>query len=135
MKKIISFFLLAIVLISCSKDNNRESETSEFLGKWKMTEVLFDPGDGSGTYQPVTENKIIEFLSNGSVTSNYSFCNVVTPADGNYSAPYFASENQISLEDCFDSQYTIEYQLQGDNLILYYPCIEACSYKFVRMSL
>ena len=36
MKKIIPFFLLAIVLISCSKDNNLESETSEFLGKWKM---------------------------------------------------------------------------------------------------
>lgn len=35
---------------------------------------MADPGDGSGTFQPVESDKTIEFKNNGSVITNNSLC-------------------------------------------------------------
>ncbi|WP_395062722.1 hypothetical protein [Flavobacterium sp.] len=131
MKKTISVLSVLFLFICCSKDKeNKSSETAEFIGRWKLTQVLSDPGDGSGVYQNVTENKTIEFLTNGTVVANYSLC-----SDGNVlTAPYFADENYILPNNCFAAGLNIHYQLEGNNLILYYPCIEACSYKFEKLT-
>lgn len=137
MKQLIKYLFLSLIIFSCSEDNSRESETSEFLGKWKLTQTLFDPGDGSGVYVDVdsNDNREIEFLSNGNVISNYALCfeNPDQPLIDNFSAPYFADDDYILPNDCFPEGYNIEYRLQGENLILSYPCIEGCLYKFVRI--
>lgn len=128
--------LLCLIIFSCSDDDGRKPETSEFLGKWKLTQTLFDPGDGSGVYTDVAsdDNREIEFLSNGNVVSNYSLC-TSNPTSGNsFTAPYFEDNDYIVPNDCFPDGYNITYQIEGDNLILHYPCIEACAYKFTRIT-
>ncbi len=133
MKNQIALFLLTSIFISCSNDVARKSETSEFLGKWSLSEVLIDPGDGSGTYQPVDSFASLEFLPNGTIASNYSLCQSYTGTATNFSTPYNADGNSILIRNCFPENYTINYAISGENLILYYPCIEACSYKFERI--
>lgn len=135
MKKYIALLLLTTLFISCSEDNGRKSETAAFLGQWKMTEVYIDPGDGSGAYEPVTENKIITFQKNGNVTSNYSLCELGISTTGSYSAPYFADEDHIVAKSCGNAaDFNIDYHLIDGKLILSYPCFEACGYKFERIT-
>lgn len=46
-------FVLAVVVCSvtaCKK--NIQLHNSSIVGKWKLSEYLADPGDGSGTWQP-----------------------------------------------------------------------------------
>ncbi|HNP34058.1 MAG TPA: hypothetical protein PKN96_12265 [Flavobacterium sp.] len=132
MKKYILILGITTFLVSCSSENIRPSETSEFLGKWKLTEVLIDPGDGSGTYQPVTGNRIIEFLTNGNISSNYSLCPFYTGTATQFTTPYYADQNYILPKACFGEGSNIGYQRDNDNLILSYPCYEGCLYKFIR---
>ncbi len=124
---------LCLIIFSCSDDNGRESETSEFLGKWKLVESLIDPGDGSGTFEPIVGDYNIEFLSNGNVVSNYSLCTMNPTSGDRFTAPYFADDNHIIPNNCFPDGYNITYQIEGENLILHYPCIEACAHKFIRI--
>lgn len=135
MKRLIKYLFLCLIIFSCSDDNGRKSESSEFLGKWKLTQTLFDPGDGSGVFVDVdsNDNREIEFSNNGNVISNYSLC-LDNPTPGNsFTAPYFADEDYIIPNDCFPVGYNIEYRIQGENLILSYPCVEGCLFKFVRI--
>jgi len=52
MKKLVALigFVLMGILASCDKN---ESSPEDLYGKWKATEYLADPGDGSGTWQKV----------------------------------------------------------------------------------
>lgn len=135
MRKYISILLFVIMLTSCSEDNARKSETSQFLGKWKLIEQLVDPGDGSGTFQPVNGNKTLEFLSNGNVVSNYELCNFMGPeGSANFTLPYVANQDYILPNGCgFAEGFNISYSINGENLILNFPCIEGCAQKFERV--
>ena len=135
MKKFFFVLVTLSMLLSCSEDNSRKSETNEFLGKWKMTETLIDPGDGSGTYVPVSGEYFLEFFPNGTVGTNYMLCTLSGTNTGSYTSPYFAEEQYIQSQTCNANQdFQIYYQMDGENLILYYPCIEACQVKFMRIN-
>lgn len=62
-----TFFKLTLVLglffaSSCSKDKTvRDSSLTG--GIWELSESLADPGDGSGTWQPVTKTSHIDHIS------------------------------------------------------------------------
>ena len=43
------------LVIYCSEDP--EVGSAELIGKWQLSEVLFDPGDGSGEFQPVESHR------------------------------------------------------------------------------
>lgn len=73
MKKNIIFLMLISLLVSCNSDD-QENSTPELIGTWKLTEVLADPGDGSGTFKAVQSNKTIEFKNNGTIVTNTSLC-------------------------------------------------------------
>ena len=65
------FLTIAIFFLtftSCDKDEN--ATTNSLEGTWKLTEILADPGDGSGTFNPISSNKKLIFDNNGNVTSN-----------------------------------------------------------------
>jgi hypothetical protein len=132
MKQLINLLFLCLIFFSCSEDNERESETAEFLGEWKLTEVLIDPGDGSGTFQSVVGNSTLEFLTHGKIRSNYSLCPMYEGTATQFITPYLAADNKIIPKNCFLEGYDIVYELQDENLILSYPCYEGCLYKFVR---
>lgn len=135
MKKFFFVLVTISMLLSCSEDNSRKSETNEFLGKWKMTETLIDPGDGSGTYVPVSGEYFLEFFPNGTVGTNYMLCTLSGTNTGSYTSLYFADEQYIQSQTCNANQdFQIYYQMEGENLILNYPCIEACQVKFIRIN-
>ena len=62
--------LLAMFLLNCSSDDSKPSGETALIGKWKLIEQLADPGDGSGTFQPIESDIVIEFFSNGNVEVN-----------------------------------------------------------------
>ena len=130
--KIISLFVV-LLFISCSKsDENTKSESAEILGKWKLIQVLIDPGDLSGVYENGTDNRIINFLTNGTIASNFSLCSMTYTNGSQVITPYFADENYILPNECFADGFHVSYFLENENLILSAPCIEPCLFKFER---
>src|SRR5690554_58280 len=74
MRKSIQLLLLTLVffIAACDKDNLQIDNTT-LTGKWKLSETLLDPGDGSGEWTPVakkTPYDYVEFKENGKVAGN-----------------------------------------------------------------
>lgn len=137
MKTKISVILL-ITLMACTSNNIPEMDTT-LIGKWKLNEQLLDPGDGSGTFNPVNSNRVVEFFSNYTVTVNGEFCymnsEVASSTSGTYTETsdngYF--DGVISPENCDYNETKVYYTHDGANLILWYQCIEGCAQKFVKI--
>ena len=125
MKKTLIGLLALTLLLSCSKESKTDS--SSILGEWTLTEMLMDPGDGSGVFNPVSNGKNLRFFANGFVSSNGDICSLSADADGSTSAQYSMSDSTINAS-CFD----LNFDLNGDELILHFPCIEPCSAKYSR---
>lgn len=123
MKTIPLALFLAVTFFSCSKKDEKRID-SELVGVWKLTEVLADPGDGSGTYHSVNSNKTIEFHSDGTLTSNGDICNM--------SGTYLLTDSTINASNCSNSTFKIRFTKVGSTLILNYPCIEPCGEKYVK---
>jgi len=129
-------FLLFIsfsLLLSCSSD---DANTSTVIGTWKLSQVLSDPGDGSGTFMDVNSNKSITFLSDDTFSSNGNFCffssdpTIIT--DGVFST----QEEKIYPNNCDSfAQIGLSYKLENGALIINYPCIEACAEKYMKLRL
>lgn len=131
MEKIFIVLFLAGLLFSCSKDTEREAD-SDLVGKWKLTEMLLDPGDGSGTFYPVSSDKIIEFYADGTVKSNGSICNISTESGNPSEATYSLTDSTIHSSDCPILPNAIRFTMKGSVLILRYPCDEPCQAKLVK---
>ena len=131
MKTISLVLFLTLTFFSCSKKNENKIDP-ELVGEWKLTEMLVDPGDGSGTYHSVNSDKTIEFHSDGAFTSNGEICEMSiesnTPSIGTYSL----TDSTINSSNCANSAIKIRFKKIGSTLILYYPCIEPCGAKYVK---
>lgn len=137
MKKGILLITIIGLLFSCS-DRNEDLSAIEttLIGKWKLIEVLIDPGDGSGTYIGVSSEKIVEFHNDGTITSNGTICEtntlIVSPSSGTYSV----TESTID-SDCPLGQIpgeSINFSKQGSYLTISSPrCFETCSSKYVKI--
>jgi hypothetical protein len=127
MKK--SILLLAILglLFSCHK-NDEELAPTSLAGTWKLTEVLSDPGDGSGTFQPVSSNKKLVFVSDNKVTSNGQICNFSLESNSSSTASYSQANSTINC-----SNFVIHYEMVANTLILSYQCIEGCQAKYIKV--
>jgi hypothetical protein len=127
---------LQLMNSSCKKNNSSESEVSSIIGKWKLTEVYSDPGDGSGKFTKVNGGKILEFTSEGEVSSNSSLCSLISNGLLHETSAYTITEytdnrNTIKIEKC---PTNFSYELKGNQLTIYYPCIEGCGERFVRVA-
>lgn len=136
--KRISFVLVFVsILFSCSNDDD-SSVSPNILGTWQLTAVLVDPGDGSGTFVEVDDElKRLLFLADGTVISLDSSICGFTPGGITGVTTYDIIEQQILTECCgFASciELTIYYEFEGENLILSYPCIEACQEKYKKIN-
>ena len=133
------FILLALLLINCTSDDAKPKiDNPELLGKWRVIEQLADPGDGSGTFQPISSNRTVEFFSNGTVTASGTLCFMGT--ENNSGSGTFVldsesglNEGEITPNDCNPDFYRISFEIESSNLILWYPCIEGCGEKFVKI--
>jgi hypothetical protein len=48
MRKILMILCFVGIFISCNKHD--DEKIPEILGKWRLSEILVDPGDGSGNF-------------------------------------------------------------------------------------
>ena len=96
----------------------------------ELYENYADPGDGSGVFMPVTSSKTVEFLNNGTFSSNGDMCfmssDVGTPSSGDYSA----LNGTIAPINCVTTVLPISFEIINGELIVSYPCFEACKAKF-----
>ena len=126
------FLTIAIFFLtftSCDKDEN--ATTNSLEGTWKLTEILADPGDGSGTFNPISSNKKLIFDNNGNITSNGLICDMSVETNSSTTGTYSISNSTINSANCQNS--TIKYELNGNTLILVYPCFEACKSKYTKI--
>jgi len=130
MKKIIILFGILLTVFSCDKSDDKQIDT-DLIGKWALIEVLADPGDGSGTFHPVQSNKIVEFHTDGTITSNGTICDMSIEANETTSGTYSLVDSTISPADC-NYPMKIKFEHSGSLLILYYPCFEPCRIKYEK---
>ena len=126
---VLAFSVIGVVFTSC----NTEEETPTPLSQWQLIELLADPGDGSGTFQPVTSNKIIGFYDDSTLICNGNLCQLGGESTPTTSGTYSLTDSTISPTGCPVSIFPLTFEMEGDNLILNYPCIEACREKYVQI--
>lgn len=128
LKKII-IVVLFLSYISCSK-NEIEVPKNNLIGTWKLAEVLADPGDGSGIFNPVNSNKNLIFQTDGTLTSNGEICNMSIQSNTNSTGTFSVTNSTINAINCPNSN--IKYVMNGNTLILTYFCIEPCKSKYIK---
>ncbi|AUC75706.1 lipocalin family protein [Olleya sp. Bg11-27] len=132
MKTITLLLIAALTLVSCDNDDDSNTPTSEttIIGTWQLTHVYMDPGDGSGDFTSVTSSKTLTFDADGTVSSNTDMCTVASqttsPTTGTYT-----TDGEINVDQC--QNITLDFQLEQNTLIVYFPCIEACVEKYERL--
>lgn len=128
MKKILFLLVLVTIAFACNKDDNNSSN-GVIVGQWRLSEILVDSGDGSGTFQPVESEKILIFTEESKVISSGTLCYINTVSDVVTESTYSASNKTITSE-CSGAPTTITYDIVDGELILYYQCTEACQAKY-----
>lgn len=132
MKQLTLLLALIGLLSSCNSGDDLSPNTN-LVGDWKLVEVLADPGDGSGTFSAVESNKILRFHQDGTVTSNGSICSMSIEANNPTSGTYSLTSSTINSPDCDNPDYNYQFELDGNTLIVIYPCIEPCQVKFSKI--
>jgi hypothetical protein len=131
MKNVYSFILVFFLLASCKSDEGFSSNS--IMGTWKLVEMLADPGDGSGTFMFVTSSKTIEFMADGSYTSNGNICAFSTLNDGTSEGMYVSTEEGYRIECGEPFVSPLNLQLKNGSLIITFFCIEPCQQKYRRL--
>jgi len=131
MKKTLAL-VVAILFFSCSEPDDKTTD-STLIGKWKLTEILMDPGDGSGTFHPVSSNKMTEFHSDGTITSNGSICMASGETNFPGSGTYSLMDSTIHSTNCAKGlPLNTTFKMAGSSLIISYPCDEPCREKYLK---
>ncbi len=130
MRKVI-YIIITILFVSCSKEEPNTFQ-NQLIGKWNLIEVYADPGDGSGTYNPVTSEKYVEFLANGTVKSNGPLCNLSIETNEGFTGTYSIVTKKISGNDCQPNPLGIRFDIVDNYLIINFPCIEGCGEKYEK---
>ncbi len=127
--------VLLTTMYSCKKETcNCYSSTEAIVGEWLLVEELIDPGDGSGTFQSVTSDKEIKFCDNGTYEANASMCMMSNQSDSTTFGTYDTSTETFAPENCMImAPMAYHYSINGDTLILTYPCFEGCQQKYARI--
>lgn len=127
-------FIALLTFSACpSAGDHADDADTTLVGKWALTESLIDIGNGQGTFQSIESEKIIEFLDNGKVISNGPLCQMSSETTTAGEGDYDRNEKTISATDCNFELPPIRYEHNGGELILWYPCMEPCGHKFVKV--
>lgn len=127
----ISFLYLIIFCLSSCTSANEENSTINEIGSWKLIAVLADPGDGSGVFQPVLSDKTITFETNRTISCTGNLCDLSIGSSLNTSGTYSANNATIQTTNC--NQLQLNYEIEGNTLIINYPFIETCKAKYSRI--
>ena len=124
MGKTLLIILITALTLSCSKTS------SELVGKWRLVELLADPGDGSGEFRPVSSKKVLEFYSDGTLKSNGEICFMSQESSTPTTDTYSMTDSTIVGEKCKDWPRKITFEKKGTTMTLNFPCIEPCRAKY-----
>ena len=124
--------LLFASIIACDKNSDDEKSGNNIIGKWRLIEVLADPGDGSGTYQPVISDKYIEFHSDKTITSNGALCDMTIGSNNSSSGTYSLADSTITPLGCGIPSLEYGFTIKNSILFINYPCIEPCGAKYIK---
>lgn len=138
LKTTFTVLLMGTVLFFSSCEKDEPTPTCGTPITWKLVEVLADPGDGSGTFQPVNSQKRLAFSDDGTVRANSGMCsmqNEPTPGNqGTFSVVgNYDSTSSLITPNCPALSYTLSYTINGNELIIIYPCIEACQERYIKL--
>jgi hypothetical protein len=124
-------FILALLALSCTEDDGNLTPTS-ILGEWQLEAIYNDPGDGSGDFEPIESDMLLELLPNGRYTTSNSVC--LRPASGDQAdtGSYDETTGIITTDLC-DPAFPIRFELVDDKLIISHFCIEACQLRFRKV--
>jgi len=137
MKTFAKVFVLATVVFfaACSKNNMDVIDVfgnpAVLTGKWKLSETLADPGDGSGQWQKVPKESkdYIVFGEDGKLSGN-AFEEYSTYAVQDSTTLKFTKPDGVTYQD-------YRYKLQGGALSMSpagpIMCIEACGIRFKKV--
>jgi hypothetical protein len=128
--------IAAVLFVSaCSKENMEiidvYANPDVLIGKWKLSETLADPGDGSGQWKKVANdtNQYIEFKADGKFSGNI-YVDYTTYAVRDSSIITFTKADGVTYQN-------ERYKLQGGVLSLSPAgpiyCIEACGARFKKI--
>jgi len=134
MKKILIACFVSFCLFSCTKQNDDPTPPPiALVGHWDLTHVLADPGNGSGVFKEVTRGKALTFANDGKVSSSSPLCDMnsllTVAGSGTYDNSF------IYPNDCQVEGIKLTYKIEGQSLIIYYPCTETCAEKYVKVEL
>jgi len=135
MKNTIALLLLSATFISCAKTETLAE--NNLIGQWLLTETLADPGDGSGTYQPVDSERKITFLTNGTFEMNQDPCPTIVRQQDSAKGTYNLNDSTLTVTGCrFEGateDHQINFSVNEGHLFLLYPCIEPCGEKYKKL--
>jgi len=134
-------FLIVMLTLFISGCENPECDDTavclpETESVWSLRAVYYDPGDGSGDFERVNSNRLLTIFVNGTFNSSGSLCDL----DVNNTEPTSGTINEangtLEFQNCFPntSAEILErsFSINGDELILSFPCDEPCQWKFIR---
>jgi hypothetical protein len=131
MKKIITACISLFLLLSCTSSTEEVAMHQNEVGTWRLIEVLTDPGDGSGTFQPVVSSKTVTFVANGTINCFGNLCDLSATSSTQTTGTYSISNRSIMTTNC--NQLQLTYEIRANILIINYPFIETCKAKYVKV--
>lgn len=117
-----------IFFVTCKKDAHTPNTT--LSGKWKLSQSLLDPGDGSGKWMAVPANNTVyvQFDSDGKLSGT------AFPGDVSYVVKDSVTLTFTSKDNVLQNyRYSIKIDtmtMSPDGPI---RCIEACGAKYVKI--
>ncbi len=122
-----NFILLTAILFSSVACNKTATQigNKNIIGKWKLSETLLDPGNGSGTWNTADSQNpsYLEFKADGTLVS--------TPYSVNSSDHFQLTSDSTVIFFRGSDQFIYGYHFSNTLLTLYGPCIEACGERYI----
>lgn len=134
MRSVLFFIVVGILLVGCQKDADDRLTLTQLEGTWLLTEVLFDPGDGSGQFEPSDAGFSITLAPDNTFEANFHVCRVFEPGDRREGDYVRIGELEILISCQEQILNSVQGRLEEGNLIFYYPCITPCVYKFRKVA-
>ncbi len=120
--------LISVLTLSCEQEDDPERlDKSALVGKWRLSETLADPGDGSGRWRPVDGEVFAEFKQDG---------NLGGTAFGDLNHYVIKDSVTITFLKANKKEQEFWYKIKDDTLTMSptWPsqCIEGCGIRFVK---
>ncbi|MBB6112599.1 hypothetical protein [Mucilaginibacter lappiensis] len=130
MKPLAIIGFIAVIIISLSfKRQTDYQQRSSLYGKWKLSEIFNDPGNGNGKWNKVVDTSYnIQFYKNGQIDGNYDFKN----------ATYKIKDSiTLAIKHADKTIQEYHFKIQDQTLIMSPSkpilCDEPCAMKYIKM--